>query len=282
MWIWMTLGSALLLGLYDVAKKQALKRNGVLWILLSATALTTLFLCPFLSAGTLSDHIKLLLKAVLVTTSWVSGLKGMKLLPLTTVSTIKASRPVFVVVFSIILFGEKLNFPQWAGVILAMTALYLLSRSSRKEGIAFKGNAGITHMVVSVLSGAASALYDKHILIDMKPLFVQSWANLYITLLLALIILFKFVTDRPSLEHFHWDWTLLLIAVLITVADALYFLALKQPDAMLSVISMVRRCSVVVTFVLGALLFKEHNIKDKAVDLGVLLVAMALLVFGSC
>ena len=135
MWLWLIVISAVLLGFYDVTKKQALKRNDVLWILVCATALTTLFLSPFLKAGPASDHLRLLLKAVLVSLSWVSGLIAMKTLPLTTVSTIKASRPMFVVLFSILLFGERLSLLQWAGVLLVLAALYLLSVSSRKEGI---------------------------------------------------------------------------------------------------------------------------------------------------
>ena len=105
MWLTLTVCSAVLLGLYDIAKKQALKKNGVYWILLCSTALTALFLCHFLSAGSIQDHLKLVVKAILVSTSWISGLIAMKLLPLTTASTMKASRPMFVVIFSIILFG---------------------------------------------------------------------------------------------------------------------------------------------------------------------------------
>ena len=131
MWVWLSVCSALLLGLYDVAKKQSLKKNGVLWILLGSTALTTLFLCPFLSAGSLNDHLRLMFKAVLVSSSWISGLQALKYLPLTTASTIKASRPLFVVFFSIIIFGERLNVAQWAGVVLVLGALFLLSRSSK-------------------------------------------------------------------------------------------------------------------------------------------------------
>ena len=133
MWLWLTVCSALLLGIYDVFKKQALKRNGVYWILVGSTGLTTLFLSPFLSAISLHDHLCILIKAVLVSASWVSGLIAMKHLPLTTVSTIKASRPMFVVIFSIILFGERLSLLQWVGVAIVMTALFLSSRSKQHE-----------------------------------------------------------------------------------------------------------------------------------------------------
>ena len=277
----MTLGSALLLGIYDIFKKQALRNNGVLWVLLGATLTSVLLLCPFLTAGTWSDHWHLMLKAAIVTTSWVSGMIGLKLLPITTVSTLKASRPFFVVLFSILIFGERLNAWQWAGVALALLALTLLSVSSKKEGISFARSKGVAAMAVSILAGVASALYDKHIIAGMEPLFVQSWGNVYIAALLAICILVKALRDGEGREKFHWDWMLLVIGVFITGADMLYFFSLKQDGALLSVISLVRRCSVVVTFALGAAIFKENKIKEKALDLIILLIGMAFLVIGS-
>jgi len=281
MWLWMTLASALLLGIYDVFKKQALKHNGVLWVLLAATAFSTLLLVPFFSAGPAEDHLRMVLKAVLVTVSWVSGLIGLKYLPVTTASTIKASRPFFVVIFSIILFGERLNVWQWGGVVLALLALTLLSGASKKEGIDFSKSKGVLAMAVSVLAGVASALYDKHVIADMEPLFIQCWCNFYITILLAVCVLVKSLIDKEKRERFKWDWMLLLIAVFIVGADMLYFFALKQEGALLSVISLMRRCSVVVTFVLGAIVFKEKKIKEKSLDLAILMAGMLLLLYGS-
>ncbi len=281
MWLWMSVCSALLLGIYDVAKKQALKRNGVYWILLSATALTAVFLSPCLSAGSLQDHLSLVLKAVLVSTSWVSGLYALKHLPLTTVSTIKASRPMFVVIFSILLFGERLNLLQWLGVAVVMTALFLSSRSKRHDTDKETSAKGMTCMIISVLSGSASALYDKFILQYLEPLFVQSWTNIYITVLLAAVMLVQYLADRQKFEPFHWDWRIPLIAVLITASDMLYFFAVKDPDALLSVISLIRRSSVLITFLFGALMFKEGHIKDKAVDMALMMAGLALLLSGS-
>ena len=281
MWLWLSVLSALLLGIYDVAKKKALQSNGVYWILLSSTALTAIYLSPFLSSGSLQDHLSLVLKAVLVSTSWVSGLIAMQHLPLTTVSTIKASRPMFVVFFSIILFGERLNLLQWLGVAVVMTALFLSSRSKRHETDKETSARGMTCMIISVLSGAASALYDKYILQHLEPLFVQSWTNIYITVLLALVMLVQYLTDKEHFQPFRWDWHILVISVLITVSDAIYFYSVKDPDALLSVISMIRRSSVLIPFLGGALIFKEGQIKDKALDLVLMMVGVALLLFGT-
>lgn len=273
--------SAVLLGFYDVAKKEALKKNGVLEVLAVATALTAVILFPFLSSGTFEDHAKLIAKAVIVSASWISGLEAVKLIPLTTASTIKATRPMIVVLFSIILFGERLNLVQWGGVLLVIISLYFLSRSSKSEGIDFRNNRGIFYMVISVLTGSGSALYDKHILKSLEPMFVQSWANIYITLMLVAVII-CYRHSRPERKTtFKWDWNLILIAVLITCADALYFFAIKQEGSMISVISLIRRSSVMITFMAGAFLYKEHNIKSKAAILIVLTAGMTMLMLGS-
>ena len=281
MWLWLSVGSALLLGVYDVAKKRALSRNNVYWILLSATALTTVFLCPFLTKGPLSDHFSLIFKALMVSVSWISGLKAMECLPLTTVSTMKASRPMFVVIFSILLFGERLNLVQWLGVAVVMAALFLSSRSAGHDTDKITSTKGVAFMIVSVLSGAASALWDKVILQNLQPLFVQSWTNLYVTILLAVVVLIQYLTDKKHFQPFVWDWRILLIAVLITAADALYFYAVKDPNAMLSIVSTIRRTSVVVTFIGGAWILKEGHIRDKAVVLVLMLAGVALLLGGS-
>ena len=275
MWALLAVFSAILLGVYDVAKKKALQKNGVLAVLLVATALSTLFVSPFLSIGPAGDHLRLVLKAVLVTASWISGMIGLKLLPLTTVSTIKGSRPVFVVLFSIILFGEKLNWMQWTGIAIVLFALWLLGRTSRSDGTQKARRTGFIYMGVSIVTGVASALYDKYIISGMEPMFVQSWTNLFITLILAVIVGIKALIDGEKREKIRWDWTLLV------VADALYFFSLKQPGALLSVISVVRRASVLVTFVLGAILFKEGNVKRKALNMLLMAAGVVILLIGS-
>lgn len=285
MWIWMALFSAVLLGVYDVAKKHALKKNDLWWILLISTGLSSIFLAPFLTAGEPMQHLRLMLKAVLVTASWISGMIALKLLPITTVSTFKTSRPVFVVLFSIILFGERLSLWQWAGVIVVFTAIWLLALSSNKEGISFRGNKGVIAMIIAVFTGVASALWDKVILMDMHPFFVQGWTNIYITAILGVVVLTRSLAARknPSraLQPLRWDWTILLIAVFITGADMLYFFSLHADGALLSVISLIRRSSVIVTFALGAALFKEKNIAAKSAILALMLAGVVLLMASS-
>ena len=298
MWLWAAVGSAILLGIYDVFKKQASTRNDVLHILLMATAISTLLLSPFIltsllgwewmrgtpfdvASGSLRDHLVVLLKACIVSVSWITGLMGLKNLPITTASTIKTSRPVFVLIGSILIFGERLNLWQWVAILIAFFALWLLGHTSKREGIDFVRNKWVLCMWVSVISGVISALLDKHLMSSLQPMFVQGWCNFYITLIMAAIVLVMRLTGSQYYKPYRHDWLILLIALFITWSDFLYFLSLSGEGAMLSVVSVLRRSSVIITFILGAIFFKEKNLRSKALALLILLIGMVILVFAS-
>ena len=282
MWLWLALLSAFLLGFYDIAKKKALSKNGPLEILLSVTAISTLLLSPcfFLYSGPWEHHLMLMGKAVLVSASWVSGMIALDLLPITTVSTLKASRPFIVLLLSILIYRERLSPLQYLGVVLALVAVILITRAG-KSGNRAADRRGYIAIAISILSGVTSALYDKHIMASMEPLFVQSRTNLYITLLLAIWVLVKRVRESPdSVRGFRWDWWLPVTALLITGADMAYFFALGQEGSLLSVISIMRRASVIVTFVFGVIIFKEKKLGGKFAALGFLVAALVCLMLG--
>mgnify|MGYP002626503211 CR=1 FL=1 len=285
MWLWTAVGSAILLGIYDVFKKQASTRNDVLHILLYATALSTVLLSPFILTSVFGwhwlDDTLVLLKSVIVAVSWTTGLMGLKHLPITTAGTIKTSRPVFVLLGSILIFGERLNLWQWVAIVIALFALWMLGLTSKKEGVDFVRNKWIFCMWVAVVTGVISALMDKHLMKSMAPMFVQGWCNFYITVIMAVIVLFGRFTKRKYYQTYRHDWAIWIIALFITASDFLYFLSLSSPGSMLSVVSMLRRSSVIITFLCGALVFKEKNLKQKGLALLILLVSMAILVFAS-
>jgi multidrug transporter EmrE-like cation transporter len=61
----------------------------------------------------------------------------------------------------------------------------------------------------------------------------------------------------------------------------MYFYSLSIPDAMISVVSMVRRGSVIVSFMFGVMLFHEKNLRAKALDLALMLLGLLFLFIGS-
>lgn len=297
MWLSLAFLSAALLGLYDVAKKKSLSGNAVLPVLLLNTLFSSLLFLPAIlsaelglgwfdstplaaSRGTAEAHALVAVKSVIVFTSWIFGYFGMKHLPLTIVGPVNATRPVLVLVGALAVFGERLNGFQWIGVALALTSLVLLSRSGRREGVDFRHNVWILCLAAAAVTGAASGLYDKYIMTRLDPAFVQSWYNLYQLGMMAVVTALLWLPRRAA-SPFRWSWAIPLISVFLSAADFAYFCALREPDAMISVVSMVRRGSVVVSFLCGALLFGERNLRAKAVDLGFVLLGMLFLWLGS-
>lgn len=298
MWLSLAFASAMLLGFYDAAKKRALADNAVLPVLLLNTFFCTLiFLPPLLSAqfslgwfdstilestvGSLHDHLLIAAKAALVLSSWIFGYFAIKHLPLTIVGPVNATRPVMVLVGAMLLFGERLNLWQWAGVALAAASLFLLGRSSRREGVDFRRNVWIWSLAAATVLGAASGLYDKYVVGRLNPIFVQSWFCLYQFVMMSVAVAVMRLPRRRQREPFRWNWAIPLISIFISCADFCYYQALSRPDAMISIISMVRRSSVLVSFACGALLFGERNLRAKFIDLLLILLGMALLYAGS-
>ena len=297
MWLGFALTSALFLGLYDVAKKQSLKENAVIPVLWLHTLFCSIIMLPFtlLSArtGVLDGsifyvpvagwelHRMLILKAAIVLGSWIFGYFGMKHLPITLFGPINATRPIIVLLGGLILFGERLNLYQWIGVIIAVLSFYLLSLSGKKEGINFVHNKWVFCVIMATLLGAVSALFDKYLLVRYNNMFVQAWSNFYQLAMMTVILFTLWWPTRKQTTPFSWKWSIILISVFLTLADYAYFVSLASSLSMVSIVSMIRRSSVIVSFLCGALLFHEKNLKSKVIDLLLVLLGLFFLLIGS-
>ena len=304
MWLILAFLSAFLLGFYDVFKKKSLKENAVIPVLTLNTLFSSLIFLPFIilsAQGYISEdslfythqygwaeHKYILLKSLIVLASWLFAYFGLKHLPLTIVGPINATRPVMVLIGAMTFFSERLNLWQWVGVIIAMIGLYMLSRSSKKEGIDFKHNKWIIFVVLANVLGAVSGLYDKFLMaspenggVGLDKLAVQSWYTFYQFFLMLAMLALLWWPLRKETTPFRWDWCIILISIFLSAADFAYFYALGLDGAMISIVSMVRRGSVVVSFLFGAMVFREKNLKAKVLDLALVLLSMLFLFIGS-
>ena len=319
MWLLLAFVSATLLGFYDASKKAALKDNAVLPVLLLNTLFSTIIFSPFLLdtlvgndwfSGTIVDtapfagnldhpsdpdwaggilaghpllkaHLLVVLKSVIVLTSWIAGYFGIKHIPITIVGPINATRPVLVLVGAMLFFGERLNWCQWVGVFLSILSIYMMSRSSKKENIDFTRNKWMIFVAIGTIMGAVSGLYDSFIMQELSPIFVQSWFNLYQLIMMGIVCMAAWYPTRKKTTPFHWSWAIPLIALFVAAADFAYFNALSRPEAMISVVSLIRRGSVLISFACGVIIFKERNLKAKVLDLLLILIGMIFVYFGS-
>ncbi len=304
MWLLLAFTSACLLGFYDVFKKLSLKDNPVIPVLFLNTLFCSIFFLPFIFVSANTDwldgsmfhvaqggwecHKWIMLKSLIVLSSWIFGYIAIKNLPITIVGPINATRPVMVLVGAMLVFGEHLNLWQWVGVLLAILSFFLLSRSGKKEGIRFTHNRWIYCLILAAVLGAISGLYDKFLMampenggVGLDKMMVQSWFNIYQCFLMGIAMMTLWYPKRKSSTPFHWHCAILGISLFICLADFAYFFSLSQDGAMISIVSMIRRGSVVVSFLFGAMIFREKNLRAKAFDMFLVLLGMLCIWIGS-
>lgn len=297
--MWLLLGalSALLLGIYDVAKKVSLQQNAVIPVLFSSIVISSFLLLPLpvlshFFPDTMQQtllyvpdmdgkaHFFILLKSVLVLSSWLFGYFAMKNLPITIVTPIEATRPLWTLLGALVIFSEKLSPLQWIGVSVTLISFYLFSMVGKKEGVVFHKNKWIVFIILAALTGAASGLYDKFLMREFNRVGVQCYYLFYQAIIMGIITLFLWYPKRKSSTPFQWRYSIIAISVFLTLADFVYFFALSDPDAMISLLSTIRRAGVVVSFSIGAFLFREKNIKIKFICLSGVIIGSLILLLG--
>lgn len=292
MWILLAIFSAISLGVYDIFKKLSLKNNNVPGVLFLNTVFCSLMMMPVLVPtfaggqigpdGTLTGNLHILLKSAIVLSSWILGYFSIKHLPLTIAGPVNAARPVIVLVGALLIFSERLNALQWAGVTLGFFSLFFISRIGASEGFSLRRSLWLWMAIGATTMGAVSALYDKYLMTMYQPLQVQAWYSLYQCFIMGVtMLIINALTSADKRTPLTWHWSILFISVFLTAADIAYFYALSLPDSMIAVVSMLRRGAVIVSFVYGAFALREQHIRLKLVDLSVLLVGLTLLVLGS-
>lgn len=298
MWLVLALISALLLGIYDVSKKVSVQGNAVIPVLVISVLFSSGILLPFLVVsriqpqlleGTpffvpvvdLTTHLYLIVKAVIVLTSWLFAYFAMKHLPITLASPIKATQPVWVVVGGVLIFGEKLNGFQQAGVLITLVSFFMFSFAGKKEGFSLRTSKWLWFIILATLTGAVSGLYDKFLLHRYDHMAVQTYYTFYQAAIMGLITLFLWYPTRKKTTPFQFRWSIAMISLFLVAADFAYFYALTMPDSLISVVSTIRRAGVVVPFMYGAFVMGDKHLKMKAIDMVGVVIGMILLFLGN-
>ncbi len=296
MWVVIVIFSAIFLGVYDVFKKLSLTHNAVLPVMLVSSTTSLLFFIPGIVLSAFYPHTVegtifyvpfsgahtqwlIFIKSCIVQASWVFSFFALKHLPISIVSPIRSTGPMWTLVGAIFILGETLTPLQWTGVLLIVACLYAYSLAGKKEGIVFKSNIWVLFIFTGTALGSLSALYDKYLLatLGINKMEVQAWFSVYQCMLMIPTVLLLWFPYRHKFDAFQWRWTIPLIGVFLVLADFFYFYALSLPGALVSVISLIRRSGVIISFLSGVVIFKEQNLRIKGFILAGVLVGVYVL-----
>ncbi len=297
-WVLLTLASAAALGVYEVAKKVSVRDNAVAPVLYLNAAVCALVWLPFVvwswlsvtsiplqslqvSSLTAIEHAAMFGKSAIVGTSWSLAYFAVKQLPISISSPIRATSPLWTVLFATLVLSEQPSLQQWCGMVVVLIAFFAFSRVGKQEGILFYRDKWVGLMMLATLFAAVSSLYDKFLLQRMKidASTVQAWFSIYLLVVLAPLLIYWWRYQRDP-APFHFRWSIVWIAFALLVADFLYFTAIAQPEAMIAVISTLRRSSIIVSFVIGIVWLGEKNFWRKLACITCMLGGIALVTLG--
>ena len=288
MWTTWILTSAVFLALYDVAKKASVKGNAVLPVLLvSSTCGLAAYLAGLAASGQMAETVLATtprtvalagVKTLIVSTSWVLTYCALRTLPITIATPIRASAPAVVLLVAVFLYGERPSPCQGVGMALVFAGYWAFSWAGRHEGIDFLRNKAVWCAVGGMCFSAASSLWDKYIfqLQGIPVEQMQFWFQIGLVAVYAVLFAANRVA-RIDRTPFAWRWSIPAVGVLLAFADWLYFHGLAIPGVPISVGSLMRRFSVVITFLLGAKFFHETNLRRKGLALAAIVAGIALM-----
>ncbi|MDA9343643.1 DMT family transporter [Algibacter sp.] len=299
MWMYLGLLSALFLGLHSLCKKHAVQGNEVFPVLLGTISSGFLLILPLYIGSLLypeymseiqlyitdipwNIHGFIFIKSAMMAGSWLLAYQALKHLPITIVTPIRSAGPFFTFIGAITIYQEKPNFWQWIGFFLIIFSVLLYSRIGKKEGIHFKKNKWVYAIIGATFLGASSGLYDKFLIqnLTLNPQTLQFWFCFYTILILLVILAITWFPYPKKREAFKWRWSIPLVGILLILADYFYFKALQDPEALIMLLSAIKRSQIIIAVVIGGLIFKEQNKRKKLVPLVGIMCGVFLILYS--
>jgi len=292
--------AALFIGLHNLCKKHAVQGNEVFPVLLGTVTSGFLFIAGFYVLSflypeyaqtngynfqelSLKMHGFIIIKSAIMASSWVLAYQALKHLPITIVTPIRSAGPFFTFIGAILIYNERPNSYQWIGFFLIIFSVILYSRIGKKEGINFKRNKWIFAIIGATFLGASSGLYDKFLIqnLSLNPQTLQFWFCFYTILILLVILSITWFPYKDKRQAFKFRWSIPMVGILLQAADYFYFKALQDPEALIMLLSAIKRSQIIIAVVIGGLVFKEKNKRKKLIPLVGIMLGVFLILYSN-
>lgn len=266
MWIALVVFYGLAKGVRDGLKKKALEKSGVMEVLFLHTALSFVFTLPF-SHGVFDMpfefYILIFVKSFVIFLAWIFSFYSIKRMPVSLYGVLDSTRMVFSTVLALLFLGEVMTLPKFTGLLLVLTGVIVVNLG--KDGDEKIKIGYLLMAIASCLLNAVSGFMDKKLLADgsLTVSQMQFWYMFYLTLLYGGYMV---ATKTPiKLQTVKSNYWILILSVLFVAADRALFIANTDPESQVTVMTLIKQSSVIITVLSGWLIFKEKHILKRSI-----------------
>lgn len=279
LWIVYIVIYALSKGVREGIKKSATSISPSEEILFFYTLIGFIMILPF-SHGALSlapKHILLVfIKSLVCCVAYACAIGAIKKMSVSLYGITDLSRMVFSTLLGVFLLGESFTLPKGIGITLVIVGLLL---ANLKKSTSSRGIDGKTLLLVlgNCFLNATSGIMDKVYMKDFSPSQMQFWFMLFMTVIYGIFFAVKKADISPS--RALGNWRISLMSLSLVAGDRLLFVANASPYSEVTVMTVIKQSSVIISVLTGWLFFHEKNIPYKLLCAAIVLTGIFVTLF---
>ncbi len=264
LWIIFIFIYSFLKGSREGMKKAALKKSSSSEILFFYTLIGFILTIPFSKDAFSLAPIYIFyvfLKSAVVCTAWIFAFIAIDKMSVSLYGITDLSRMVFSTLLGVIVLGESFTVQKAIGVILVIAGLMLANLKKTSSGTKEITLPVLIAVLLNCFLNAVSGTMDKVLMKYMLSSQLQFWFMLFTTVIYGAILLVK--REKISIKTLKTNYWVPLMSISLIIGDRLLFEANASPLSEVTVMTVIKQSSVIVTVLTGWLVFKEKHILYK-------------------
>ena len=182
------------------------------------------------------------------------------------------SRMVFSTLLGVIVLGESFTVQKAIGVILVIAGLMLANLKKTSSGTKEITLPVLIAVLLNCFLNAVSGTMDKVLMKYMLSSQLQFWFMFFMTLIYGVVLIIT--REKVSIKTLKTNYWIPLLSLSLVFGDKLLFEANASPLSEVTLMTVIKQSSVVVTVLTGWLIYKDKNILYKLMCTGIVLAGI--------
>ena len=274
-WILFIFIYAFLKGSREGMKKAALKKSSSNEILFFYTLIGFVAVAPFSWKAAFNTELIYIfysfVKSAVVCAAWIFAFLALKKMSVSLYGIMDLSRMVFSTMLGVFALGEHFTIPKAIGVTLVITGLFLvnLKKDTSTKTMSFPV---LIAALLNCFLNAISGTMDKVLMKNMESSQLQFWFMFFMTIIYGVVLLIR--REKISVKCLKTNYWIPIMSLSLIIGDKFLFEANANPASEVTVMTIIKQSSVLVTVLTGWLVFKEKHILYKMMCAGIVLAGI--------